>query len=151
MMYVGTASGSNSAQSKMRRPGKSCAATSHAVPVPITAVRMPTPVNRISVSRIAAGRMLPVKCAQRPSDPADAVTTSATIGAATASATAPETISQGFQRGRCDAAGVSLLIESDLIDEPACGTALLRDVCKRRRIHFEITERRNDRIDGGAL
>src|SRR5690606_35331992 len=92
-----------------------------------------------------------VRWVHSPSDPADAVTTSAMIGAATASATAPETTSQGVHRSRRDAAGVSLLIESDLIDEPACGTALARDVCERRRIHLEITERRDDRIDLGAL
>src|SRR5690606_30840539 len=100
---------------------------------------------------IAIGRMLPVRCAQRPSDPADAVTISARTGAATASATAPEMISQGFHRNRRAAAGASLLIESDLIDEPAGRIADARDVGDRRRIHLEITERRNDRIDLGAL
>src|SRR5690606_4105806 len=144
-------SGSSKAQSNTRRPGKSCAATSQAVPVPISAVSTPTPTSRITVSRIAPGRTLPVRWLHSPSEPAEAVTTRAKIGAATPSATAPETISQGFHRGRRAAAGASLPIEADLIDEPACGIALARDVGKRRRIHLEITERRDDRIDLGAL
>src|SRR5690606_22968312 len=111
----------------------------------------PTPTSSVSVSRIAAGRTLPVKCAHNPSEPAEAVTTRARIGAATASATAAETISQGFHRSRLGTAGGSLLIEADFVDEPACGIALLRDVGERRRIHLEITERSDDRVDLGAL
>src|SRR5690606_10995509 len=93
-----------------------------------------------------------IRCDQSSSEPADAVAISATIGAATASATTPAAISHGFHHaGHLTATGAApLAIEADSIDESAGRIALARDVDERRRIHLEITERGDDRIDRGA-
>src|SRR5918993_2622180 len=54
-MYAGIASGSNSAHSKVRRPGKSHAATSHAVVAPKVTTPTMTPKPSNDVSTNAAG------------------------------------------------------------------------------------------------
>src|SRR5690606_20466257 len=97
-------------------------------PVPMNAVSTPTPARSTSVSRTAVGSTLAARCDHSSSEPADAVTNSEAIGAATSSATTPAAISHGFHRGRLTEAAVPLLIEADSIDESAGRIAVARDL-----------------------
>src|SRR5215218_7266389 len=90
-MYAGIASGRTSAHDNVRRPGNSCAPTSHASPTPSTIVVTHTPPTRISDDAISPGSR-PAHCSRQTSvfgrsTPPRTAATGVTVSTAAAMAT----------------------------------------------------------------